>query len=75
MKRSTLQLKSLNPMVIFWLGVLTGALVVGLTFLYKSFDAKDGGAALFRSTSYSAPAYSSYAPAYSPMAVPTPPGM
>ena len=60
-------------MVIFWLGVLTGALVVGLTFLYRSFDAKDGSAALFRSTSYSAPAYSYAAPTYDTMAMPTPP--
>ena len=71
MKQSTLQLKSLNPMVIFWLGVLTGALVVGLTFLYRSFDAKDGSAALFRSTSYSAPSYA--APTYDSLAMPTPP--
>ncbi|MBI4994890.1 hypothetical protein HZC21_04590 [Candidatus Peregrinibacteria bacterium] len=28
----------LNPFVIFWLGVLTGALLVGLLFLYKVTD-------------------------------------
>ena len=64
MKTASLKMEHLNPMVIFWLGVLTGALVVGLTFLYKSFDAKDGGASVFRSTSYSSPAYTtSYSPA------------
>lgn len=29
------KLSVLNPFVIFWLGVLTGALLVGLLFLYK----------------------------------------
>ncbi|MEK7172120.1 MAG: hypothetical protein AAB739_04380 [Patescibacteria group bacterium] len=29
------KISALNPFVIFWLGVLTGALLVGLLFLYK----------------------------------------
>ena len=29
------KISALNPFIIFWLGVLTGALLVGLLFLYK----------------------------------------
>lgn len=36
MKNSSLNNAQLNPLVIFWLGLLTGALIVGLTFLYQS---------------------------------------
>ncbi len=36
MKNSSLPNIQLHPMVIFWLGILTGALVVGLIFFYRA---------------------------------------
>ena len=48
----------MNPMVIFWLGVLTGALVVALAFM-KGVGA-DGDAALLRYNPYASSSYSSY---------------
>lgn len=32
---------SLHPVVIFWLGVLTGALLIGLIFTYKTVDSEN----------------------------------
>lgn len=44
---------ALNAMVIFWLGVLTGAIFVGLVFLYRAVSSGDIDAALLR---YNSPA-------------------
>jgi len=38
-----------HPMLLFWVGVLTGAILVGLTFLYRLY-AVDTQAALLRAT-------------------------
>lgn len=38
-----------NPLMLFWVGVLTGALLVGLVFLYKIYT-PEMGANLFRWT-------------------------
>ena len=32
-----------NPFMLFWLGILTGALIVGLVFLYKLYSPADVG--------------------------------
>jgi len=44
-----------NKFLLFWIGVLTGALLVGIIFLYRLYGAETGGANLFRSIQYSAP--------------------
>ncbi len=35
MKNSSVNSVQLHPMVIFWMGILTGALIVGLVFFYR----------------------------------------
>ncbi len=52
MKSATLS--QVNPMVVFWLGVLTGALVVGFIFLYNVLNSTDYNNALLK---YSSPTY------------------
>lgn len=37
-----------HPFIIFWIGVLTGALVVGLVFLYNFLNSEDYTSALLR---------------------------
>jgi|GEM_PF-2445000 len=44
-----------NRFLLFWLGVLTGALLVGIIFLYRLYIADMGGANLFRSVRYMIP--------------------
>ena len=39
---------SVHPMIIFWLGVLTGALIVGLVFLQKGLPGSNYNNALIR---------------------------
>lgn len=43
---------NVHPMVIFWVGVLTGALVVGFVFLYQTLNDDSYKAALLK---YSSP--------------------
>lgn len=47
-------LSKVNPMIIFWIGVLTGALVVGFIFLYNVLNSNDYNNALLK---YSSPTY------------------
>ncbi len=42
---------NVHPMVIFWVGVLTGALVVGFVFLYQSLNNDSYKANLLKYTS------------------------
>lgn len=42
---------NVHPMVVFWIGVLTGALVVGFVFLYQSLNNDDYKSALLKYTS------------------------
>lgn len=72
MKKFTSHLVKLNPMAIFWLGVLTGALVVGLAFLYRGTHLSDGDAAVLRYSNYAAPAYSTYSESAMNYMVPPP---
>lgn len=37
-----------HPVVIFWLGVLTGVIIVGIIFLYKALQASDYTSALLK---------------------------
>ena len=37
-----------HPFIYFWLGILTGAIVVGLLFFYKSITPQDYESSLFR---------------------------
>lgn len=39
-----------NPMMVFWLGLLTGALVVGFVFLYRLINTVDYQDALLKYT-------------------------
>ena len=48
--------RPLHPLVIFWIGVLTGALAVGLVFFYRTLSAVDYESAILRSQ-YSTPTY------------------
>ncbi|MDA1060932.1 MAG: hypothetical protein O3B47_04020 [bacterium] len=48
---------SVHPMIIFWLGLLTGAVLVGLVFSYKSMNPQDLESYLLR---YTIPTYDSY---------------
>ncbi len=41
-------IRSWHPMVIFWLGLLTGALIVTVLFLFKYLEAVDYKAALLK---------------------------
>ena len=36
-----MSMSNVNPLVLFWLGLLTGALVVGLVFFYKALTPAD----------------------------------
>jgi hypothetical protein len=47
---------SLHPLAIFWIGVLTGALIVGLAFFYRTLSAVDYESAILR-YQYSTPTY------------------
>lgn len=40
----------MHPMVIFWVGVLTGSLLVGLVFLYKAVNGPDYKSAALQGT-------------------------
>ncbi|MBU1992333.1 MAG: hypothetical protein ABH856_02790 [Patescibacteria group bacterium] len=37
-----------HPFLLFWIGILTGALIVGILFLYRLYAPETGGASLFR---------------------------
>lgn len=54
----------LHPMVLFWLGVLTGALIVGIIFLYGNYQSQNlqgrllqGGKTVDTSTSIQGPGF------------------
>lgn len=47
MKKNSIS--TVHPMVIFWLGLLTGAVIVGLLFFYKAMVPADYESSLFRS--------------------------
>jgi hypothetical protein len=47
MKKSSLS--TVHPMVVFWLGLLTGAVIVSLLFFYKAMVPADYESSLFRS--------------------------
>ena len=42
----------IHPMIIFWLGVLTGALVVGLIFSYNAINSRDNKASILMPSTY-----------------------
>lgn len=54
---------SLHPLVIFWIGVLTGALAVGLVFFYKSLTPVDYESATVK-YQYSVPKSTKSTPKY-----------
>ena len=56
MKSATLS--HVNPMVVFWLGVLTGALIVGFIFLYNVLNSSDYNNSLLKFSTTS-PTYNS----------------
>ena len=39
---------NMNPFVLFWLGVLTGAMIVGLAFFYGMWQSVEGQTAILR---------------------------
>lgn len=39
---------SVHPFIIFWLGLLTGALIVGFVFLYQALNSADYSNALLK---------------------------
>jgi hypothetical protein len=39
---------SFPPFILFWIGVLTGAVLIGLLFLYKLYSPELGGTNVFR---------------------------
>lgn len=45
-----------HPMVIFWLGVLTGALVLGFVFFYQAMQAEDYQSSILKLFRVSKPA-------------------
>lgn len=49
MKDSNSEILKTHPMIIFWIGLLTGALVVGLIFLYRFMNPGQFESSLFRS--------------------------
>lgn len=49
-------LSHLHPFVVFWLGVLTGALIVGFLFLYRTLNTSDYSSAVLK---YKSPARTS----------------
>jgi len=51
---------SVHPMVIFWLGVLTGAILVALVFFYKVLVPTDYQSSLFNSTWFGSGTGTSY---------------
>lgn len=46
MKVNFMHMENIHPMVIFWLGLLTGALIVGLIFSYRIYSAIDSRTSL-----------------------------
>lgn len=50
MKKSVQKNMKLNPMFIFWLGVLTGAVSIGLVFFYTSMSPGQYESAVLQST-------------------------
>lgn len=46
--KKTASMAAVHPMVIFWLGLLTGAVVVSLIFLYKVMIPADFESSIFR---------------------------
>lgn len=49
-KQSFAHFYDVHPLVVFWLGLLTGAIIVGLMFFYRMMDAAEYQSALLRST-------------------------
>lgn len=45
-------LSNLHPLTIFWIGVLTGALVVALMFLYRTINSGDYKTSLLKVPTY-----------------------
>lgn len=50
MKNSFAETMQVHPMIVFWLGLLTGALAVGLLFFYRTMNPANFQSALLRST-------------------------
>lgn len=73
MKTSYTKNLQAHPLVIFWIGLLTGALVVGLIFFYKTIEMKEFQSAVLRGIN---PSNSTIqmAPVQGKNALPTPTG-
>lgn len=75
MKNSFNGIAQIHPMVIFWLGLLTGALIVGLVFFYRVLNPADYESAILKKFNLSKPATTQVAPkAKNLNAFPTPQG-
>lgn len=53
MKTSVSTYTNVHPMVVFWIGLLTGAVIVGLSFFYRTLVPADYNTSLFSYPSYS----------------------
>lgn len=86
MKDASKELLKTHPVIIFWIGLLTGALIVGLVFLYKFMNPTQLESSLFRSPVLPSTSRIQSAPPISPTTInstvsplklnafPTPPG-
>lgn len=57
MKTAVYNYANVHPMVVFWVGLLTGVMIVGLTFFYRTMIPGDYNSSLFNNKLYS-PSYS-----------------
>lgn len=55
MKTAVHSYPNVHPMVVFWIGLLTGAVIVGLAFFYRTLVPADYNSSLFK---FSYPTYS-----------------
>lgn len=62
MKNAFNGVAQIHPMVVFWLGLLTGALIVGLAFFYRVLNPTDFESALLRATQLNTRATTQIAP-------------
>ncbi len=65
---------NVHPMVVFWIGLLTGAIIVGLSFFYRTLVPADYNSSLFSYPTYSTNLKTSLSPTYSPISITQPMG-
>lgn len=71
MKNSFVRALQVHPMIIFWLGLLTGALIVGFIFFYRAVNPANYESAILRYNNLNTRSTTQIAPTTTSLTAPT----